>query len=200
MSEIRDYWNHNVHYQPVILEAVPAGCRTALDVGCGDGLLARRLAAHCARVTGIDRSGPMIALAREAARESTFIEADFMTYPFEEASFDFACANTVLHHMDTAAGLARMARLLRPGGRLAVVGLGRNGSPADWLFDIPGIPLNRYYQWTRHEASSGAPIMDPDLTWHDVRKTAGRLLPGVRYRRHLLWRYSLIWTKPGGQR
>jgi len=38
------YWNHNVHYQPVILNAVPPGCRTALDVGCGDGLLAARLA------------------------------------------------------------------------------------------------------------------------------------------------------------
>ncbi len=34
------YWNHNVHYQPVILGAVPAGCGRALDVGCGDGLLA----------------------------------------------------------------------------------------------------------------------------------------------------------------
>jgi hypothetical protein len=31
-------WNHNVHYQPVILGAVPAGCGTALEVGCGDGL------------------------------------------------------------------------------------------------------------------------------------------------------------------
>jgi hypothetical protein len=31
------YWNHNVHYQPVILNAVPPGCDTALDVGCGDG-------------------------------------------------------------------------------------------------------------------------------------------------------------------
>jgi len=29
-----DYWNHNVHYQPVILGAVPAGCGAALEVGC----------------------------------------------------------------------------------------------------------------------------------------------------------------------
>jgi 2-polyprenyl-3-methyl-5-hydroxy-6-metoxy-1,4-benzoquinol methylase len=49
------YWNHNVHYQPVILNAVRAGCRTALDVGCGDGLLAGRLTERCAEVTGIDR-------------------------------------------------------------------------------------------------------------------------------------------------
>ena len=39
---------------PVILGAVPAGCGAALEVGCGDGLLARRLAERCAEVTGID--------------------------------------------------------------------------------------------------------------------------------------------------
>jgi hypothetical protein len=37
--------------------------------------------------------------------------------------------------------------------------------------------------------------MDPDMTWSQVRKAGGRLLPGARYRRHLLWRYSLLWTK-----
>ena len=32
-----EYWNHNVHYQPVILRAVPAHCGAALEVGCGTG-------------------------------------------------------------------------------------------------------------------------------------------------------------------
>jgi SAM-dependent methyltransferase len=58
-----DYWNHNVHYQPVILRAVPAGCGAALEVGCGDGMLARRLAERCAEVTAIDRDARMITLA-----------------------------------------------------------------------------------------------------------------------------------------
>ena len=40
-----DYWNHNVHYQPVILRArCRAGCGAALEVGCGDGLLCARQA------------------------------------------------------------------------------------------------------------------------------------------------------------
>src|SRR5690349_21067719 len=47
-------WNHNVHYQPVILRAVPAGCGAALEVDCGDGLLASRLAERCAEVIAID--------------------------------------------------------------------------------------------------------------------------------------------------
>ena len=36
------------------------------------------------------------------------------------------------------------------------------------------------------------------MTWAEVRAIAGRLLPGVRYRRHLLFRYSLLWSKPSG--
>ena len=44
---------------------------------------------------------------------------------------------------------------------------------------------------------SGAPIMDPQMTWREVRIEAARLLPGARSRRRLLWRYSLLWRKPG---
>jgi len=151
-----DYWNHNVHYQPVILGTVPDGCGAALEVGCGDGLLARRLAERAAEVTAIDQDAGMIALARERTSGSRvrYVHADFLACPVEAASFDFACANTVLHHMDFTAALRAMARALRPGGRLAVVGL--------------------------------------------VHAIARDVLPGVRYRRHLLWRYSLRWRKPGG--
>ena len=35
------------------------------------------------------------------------------------------------------------------------------------------------------------------MSWGEVRAAAARTLPGVRYRRHLLWRYSLRWRKPG---
>jgi len=192
------YWNHNVHYQPVILNAVPPGCQTALDVGCGDGLLAARLAERCASVTGIDRDPRMIATARaqQARAGIAFIEADFLTHPFPAEGFDFACANTSLHHMDFSAALSTMARLLRPGGRLAVVGLAADKSLADILAAAPAIPVNLLYRAIYHERESGAPIMDPDHSWLEVRAIAAHTLPGVRYRRHLLWRYSLLWRKP----
>jgi ubiquinone/menaquinone biosynthesis C-methylase UbiE len=199
MPPALDYWNHNVHYQPVILGAVPGGCRAAIDVGCGDGMLACKLAERCETVTGIDANAPMIALARDRARAApnvTFLEADFTTYAFAAASFDFACANTAVHHMDFAAALAKMASILRPGGRLAVIGLASNGSPADLMIDAAGIPANWYYKLVRHEGNPGAPVMEPGMTWAQVRQTARDLLPGVRYRRHLLWRYSLRWDKP----
>jgi SAM-dependent methyltransferase len=193
------YWNHNVHYQQVILDAVPDGCGAALDVGCGDGLLVRKLARQCTAVTGIDRDEPILARAREHASSPanvTYVEGDFLKHPFGEASFDFACANTALHHMDFGEALAKMARILRPGGRLAVVGLANDGSPADWVIGAAGLPADLYYKRTRGEGNPGAPIMDPDMSWSQVREAAARLLPRARYRRHLLWRYSLRWTKP----
>jgi SAM-dependent methyltransferase len=192
----------------VILDAVPDACGAAVDVGCGDGLLAGKLAARCAAVTGIDRDARIIEVAKARGRavpgvrevsgvsEVRFVRGDFLGYPFADASFDFACANTALHHMDFGAALAKMARILRPGGRLAVVGLGRDGSPADWVIGAAGIPANLYYKRTRGEGNPGAPIMEPAMTWSQVRATAARILPGARYRRHLLWRYSLQWTKP----
>jgi len=212
------YWNHNVHYQPVILDAVPPGCRTALDVGCGDGLLVGRLAERCANVTGIDRDPRMIALARaqqappqqapaqqapaqqapaqQAPARITFIEADFLTHPFPEASFDLVCANTSLHHMDFTAALTTMARLLRTGGRLAVIGLAADKSIGDILKAAPAVPVDLFYRVIYRRGESGAPIMDPDHSWREVRTAAANALPAVRYRRHLLWRYSLLWTKP----
>src|ERR1700749_126312 len=149
-----EYWNHNVHYQRVILEAVPDRCGAAVDVGCGDGLLACKLAGQCAAVTGIDRDERIIGLARERGSGVPavgFVHGDFLTYPLADGSFDFACANTALHHMDFGEALVKMPRILRPGGRLAVVGLANNGSPADWVIGGAGLPADRYYKRTRGE-------------------------------------------------
>ncbi len=200
------YWNHNVHYQPVILGAVPPRCGLALDVGCGDGMLACRLAERCTEVTGIDRDDRIIALARAQAQAQaqdraheghvTFVAADFLAYPLPEASFDFVCANTSLHHMDFAAALTKMVRVLRPGGNLAIIGLAKIGSLVDLVPEVPAAPVNLFYRAVYHEGNSGAPVKDPDMTWGQVRATASTVLPGVRYRRHLLWRYSLLWHKP----
>ena len=194
-----DYWNHNVHYQSVILNAVPAGCGPALDVGCGDGMLACRLAERCAEVTGIDRDPRMIARAGARAANHpgvTLIEGDFLTHDFPEASFDFACANTSLHHMDFTAALTAMAKLLRPGGQFAVIGLAADKSVRDRLAGAPGVPAALLYRAIRNRGESGAPIMDPDLSWREVRAAAEHTLPGVRYRRLLLFRYMLLWRKP----
>ncbi|MCL6298943.1 class I SAM-dependent methyltransferase [Streptomyces kronopolitis] len=196
------YWNHNVHYHRLVLGAVPDGCARALDIGCGDGLLARKLARRIPEVTGVDRSPAMIRLARDAGARSpnaTFVEADFLAADESlPGGYDFLCAVAVLHHLDFTAAIRRMAALLAPGGRLVVIGLARTRTPLDWLISGAGVPAARLLA-RRHggmSAPSGMPIQDADMTWGEIRRAARDMLPGSRFRRHLLWRYALMWDKP----
>jgi SAM-dependent methyltransferase len=194
------YWNTNVARHRGILRAVPAECTDALDVGCGDGLLAWKLAERATRVTGIDSSPAMIARAREvAARRSglTFVGDDFLTADLPVAGFDFVCSVSAIHHMDFEVALTRMRELLRPGGRLVVVGLARETTPTEWAATIAAAPVVRIVKVLRRaRGPGGMPVADPQMGYGQVRTAARLLLPGMRYRRHLLRRYSLIWTKP----
>ncbi|MBB4931084.1 SAM-dependent methyltransferase [Lipingzhangella halophila] len=199
-SDPRPYWNTNVARHPGILRAVPNECGDALDVGCGDGLLARKLTGRAKRVTGIDNSPGMIARARVLAAgypELTLIEGDFRTADLPAEGFDFVCSVSTIHHMDFETALTRMRELLRPGGRLVVVGLGRETGPAEWAATIAAAPIMRTLKvLLRASGPEGMPIAQPRMSYRQVRTTARRLLPGVRYRRHVLRRYSLTWEKP----
>ncbi|MFI1168886.1 class I SAM-dependent methyltransferase [Streptomyces sp. NPDC020801] len=194
------YWNTNVARHPGILRAVPQGCGDALDVGCGDGLLARKLAGRAKRVTGIDKSPEMIACAREFAADHphlTFVEGDFLTTDLPVVTYDLICSVTTIHHMDFEAALIRMRELLRPGGTLVVVGMAREASLAEWAALIAAAPLVRITKVLRRaRGPQGMPVADPQMSYGQVRAAARRLLPGVRYRRHVLRRYSLTWQKP----
>ncbi len=194
------YWNTNVARHPGILRAVPEGCGDALDVGCGDGLLARRLTGRAKRATGIDNSPAMIARARELAAghpRLDFIEGDFLTADLPIGGYDFVCSVSTIHHMDFAAALTRMRDLLRPGGTLVVVGLARETTPAEWAATMAAAPVVRITKVLRRaRGPEGMPVADPCMSYGQVRSTARLLLPGVRYRRHVLRRYSLTWHKP----
>ncbi|SPT59567.1 class I SAM-dependent methyltransferase [Actinomadura madurae] len=197
-----EYWNHNTHYHDVVLRNVPRGCGEALDVGCGDGLLARRLAPRAAHVTGLDRSAEMVAKARrlsEGIGNVEFVEAGLLEHDLPENHYDFVCSIAAIHHMDFAKGLSAMRDALRPGGGLVVISLAGNKGPRDWAFSAMGLPAHhalRLRNLRRSRGGPGAPIADPAMTWAEVRDEAQRVLPGAVFRRHLLWRYSLVWRKP----
>jgi SAM-dependent methyltransferase len=101
-----------------------------------------------------------------------------------------------LHHMDPATALEKMSRLLRPGGRLAIVGLARRQLPADLPWEAAAVIAGTGCRLTRTYWEQPAPTVWPPHTYSAIRRLAVRSLPGVRYRRHVLWRYSLVWTKP----
>jgi SAM-dependent methyltransferase len=196
----QEYWNHNVAYHALVLDAVVRG--PALDLGCGEGLLVRRLAERVDAVTGVDVSGEMIRLARERSASLdnvTFVEGDFLdAHDLRPGSYGFVSAVAMIHHVDFGRALRAMERLLAPGGRLVVIGLARNRTAFDWIFGAAGVPVARLGARRNggETVPAGMPIKMPEMAWRDVRREARRLLPGCRFRRLLLWRYSLTWDKP----
>ena len=123
---------------------MPPGSERGLDVGCGDGLLARRLREVVPRVTAIDMDAPVLSRAREqgAGTRIEYVRGDFLSYGFTPGSFGVIVSVAALHHMDEAAALRRMRLLLRPAGTLAVVGLARSRYPADLPVDLAAVPAN----------------------------------------------------------
>jgi SAM-dependent methyltransferase len=177
---------------------LPAGAERALDVGCGEGTLARRLRRTVPHVTAIDVDAPSLALARAqpGAGEIDYVHGDFMTAPLEPGSFDYVVCVAALHHMDPAAALLRMRDLLRPGGALVALGLARPRYPADLPRDLAATVVSRISRRFRRHWESRAPtVWPPAHTYAEVRVLAARVLPGARYRRHLYFRYSITWTK-----
>ena len=193
-------WNHNLHYHPVIFDALPAnGCTRALDVGCGEGTLTRRLRSLVPDVTGIDPDEASIALARSHPRSGdiTYLVGDVLSYPFEPESFDLVTAVAALHHMDAGVALARIRDLLAPGGVLAVIGLARSNLPADIPIEVVAAIAHRWHSSRKGLWEQPSPtVWPPPETYRAMRRVAHRVLPGARYRRHLVWRFSLVWAKP----
>ena len=105
-----------------LLGRLPSGTRV-LDIGCGNGYIARRLARGGARVVGVDASRELIAYARaeEKVRPLGIVYhlADAARLPaWEKGSFDVAVANMSLIDIEDADGAIReLARVVRPGGR-----------------------------------------------------------------------------------
>src|SRR5690349_18329374 len=157
-------WNHNFHYHDLVLAALPGACRTALDVGAGDGTLLALLAARVPHVTGIDAAQGAEALARASAPTAEWITDDFLAHDFGARRFDFVACVATLHHMDFAAGLAKMAALLAPGGALAVVGLAASSSTRDVAYDAMGLAQSRLERARRG-------FHRPDVAMTDARMT-----------------------------
>lgn len=107
-----------------ITEAQMTAQSVVLDIGCGTGSLALRLAPCAARVHGLDVSSEMIRIAEGKARAQQAENVTFHVGAFDDgfdvfpdASLDGICAYSLLHLVeDRAAALARIHRLLKPGG------------------------------------------------------------------------------------
>jgi 2-polyprenyl-3-methyl-5-hydroxy-6-metoxy-1,4-benzoquinol methylase len=190
-------WNHNIQYYDLVLGSIPLRCRRALDVGCGTGLLARRLAVCCDDVVAIDSDRDVIALARASNTSDarvTFVEGDIMNYQFND-SFDLITAVAALHHIPLSPGLTRLRSLLNTDGVLVVVGLYRSHTFLDYAWAAAGFITSWILGSVRGHADVAAPLQNPRETLAEIRSACDRVLPGYILRRHVLFRYSVTWRK-----
>jgi 2-polyprenyl-3-methyl-5-hydroxy-6-metoxy-1,4-benzoquinol methylase len=194
-----DYWNHNTAYHPWLIDIAAGHRGDVLDVGCGDGLLAQRLAPVSRSVTGIDPDP--VAVQRAAGRLQGHEHVDvsresFHAYEPGGRRFDLITFVASLHHMDLRASLLKARALLTPTGEIAVVGISANKTALDWVWAVLCVPAARIGSWLHSETSDiGVVVADPREGIDDIRRTADEVLPGATVRRALYYRYLLRWAR-----
>jgi SAM-dependent methyltransferase len=100
-------------------ELLPPPGRLTVDVGCGEGRIARELRAGGHRVVGVDTSQTLVALAREADPGGDYRVADAAALPLAEGEADLVVSVMVLMDLEDLDGALReAARVLERGGRL----------------------------------------------------------------------------------
>lgn len=203
-------WNHNNHYHSYLLRQMPMPSRDALDIGCGMGEFSRRVAERAEHILALDLSPEMIQIAQERSSSVLTINyqvGDILSYPLPTECFDFVGSIATFHHLDLASVLEKIKPTLKAGGVLAVLDLYQAQTAVDYLTSMAAIPVTRILNrrkngrprrlspqaqaaWAQHDQH------DRYLPLSEVRRVCADLLPGATVKRHLLWRYSLVWCKP----
>lgn len=198
----RHPWSHNDHYQRWVLRRISSGARDVLDVGCGTGNLVRALARHPVAVRGVDCDGATARLAQEQLRDLDNVTVTceaFETMP-AVPSYDAIIAVAVVHHMPLAGTLSQMRAMLRPGGRVLIVGCYREETAADRAISTIALLVNPVFGFFKRRGAAtsrvamSAPTQQPTLSLDEIRAIASKVLPGSTVRRKLFWRYGLVYN------
>jgi SAM-dependent methyltransferase len=157
------------------------------------------LAAKSALVLALDSDPAQVERARDVCADLanvSVLHGDFLTAELEPGAFDVVTALASVHHLPFSAAIERSCQLLRPGGTLIVLGLWTdNTTAADVVLNHAAGVMNKVYQRIWGPDVMNAPATTPEMTLRDVRRETATLLPGADVRRHLLWRYVLVWHK-----
>jgi SAM-dependent methyltransferase len=200
-------------YSDYLIGQVPTACDHALEIGCGFGAFARLLSGRARRVSAIDVSPQMINVARARSARYTNLEfalTDFLQTELPAESYDCVVTLATVHHLPLNEALSRMKATLRPGGVLILHDLLAPSGIFDKALDVVKLPLSML----KRLRQTGKLRMRPEvrrawiehakhesyLTPQEVEKMRDEHLPGGHIKRHFLWRYTVVWRKPLGER
>jgi len=208
LAALPESWDANTHYHRFLLRHMPPGCDHALEVGCGTGKLACALATRAKRVTAIDLSPEMISRARRRAAAHGNIElivADAAAWDFPPRAYDFVISVATLHHLPLGRSLDALREATAPGGVLAILDLLERPGMTGVLHNAVAAPMAAVLRFVHTGRLLPPPLMrrawrehgrgDRYLTPAELQEAVRTHLPGALVRRHLLWRYSVIWRR-----
>ena len=206
-------WDHNAYYHEFLLGRVPERCGRALEIGCGTGAFSRLLARRAESVLALDLAPRMVRAARERSGlypNISFVNGDAMTYALPRDGFDCVATLTTLHHLPAESALRKIKAALSPGGVFVCLDLYRRSNLGDLLLDGAALPANILLRLLKtgrprpprevREADAEHGKTDTYLTLPQVARLCADVMPGAVVRRHLFWRYSLVWKKPADSR
>lgn len=197
-TEAGDYWNHNTAYHPWLVKLAAKHRGAVLDVGCGDGLLAQRLAPVSRSVTGIEPDPVTSERARVRLSDLENVQISCTSFEaFDPGSrrFDLVTFVASLHHMELRSTLARAHDVLTPTGEIAVVGLSANQSAWDWLWSACCLPAVQVADLLHGDTPDiGVTLAEPRESLRTIRRMTAEVLPRAVIRRGLYYRYLLRWS------
>jgi 2-polyprenyl-3-methyl-5-hydroxy-6-metoxy-1,4-benzoquinol methylase len=202
-------WDHNNHYHFYLLDQLPSQGKTILEIGCGTGEFSRLLAKRFDKVIAIDLSPKMIEVAKQHSQHFGNIDfqvADILEWQFPLEKFDAIASIATIHHLPLAQLLPNLKATLKPGGKLVILDLVEYEYPKDILIDIISIPLNWLFQIIKNkklksnhdeiQAWKEHSLTDNYLTLSQAQQIFSSFLEKAKIRKHLFWRYSVVWQKP----
>ncbi|MGH2781336.1 MAG: class I SAM-dependent methyltransferase [Thermoleophilaceae bacterium] len=129
--------HHRWRARAADLAGVEPGSR-ALDVATGTGDLAVELAGRGAAVVGLDFSAPMLELAQGKAPGIEWVQGNALDLPYEDGEFDAVTVGFGARNFaDLDRGLAELARVTRPGGRVVILEITTpQKPPLSWFFRL----------------------------------------------------------------
>ena len=149
------YWRFG---RDAFFALLPPPGRLTLDVGCGEGRVARDLAARGHRVRGVDGSATLVALAREASPQLDFAVADAAALPSRTASRTWWSPTCRCRTRRPRGAVRDVARVLEPGGRLCAAIVHPLNSPGAFATDdvASAFVVDDSYLATRRTTSRSA--------------------------------------------
>jgi len=124
-------------WRGLTVEAVVRPGARVLDACCGTGDLAVAAEREGGLVTGLDFSGEMLARARRKSATIAWVQGDLLALPFGDGAFDAATVGFGVRNVaDLRAGLLELRRVLRPGGRLAILEITQPRGPLTPFFSL----------------------------------------------------------------